>query len=539
MLTRLHLRARRGPESPFRRPVARGIRADGMRSRKRVRIGPALLLAACGASSPRGPVSVPAVTGDAAPPGRETSQVRVSMVANAVHQLDCLAGHIPACSRASYEALWRREGWDLKGVERWRESVASYGGSVPLPTVHNGDFPVGEEAIEIRSKIRIAAWQTGSVGEVYRALELVMAPSDALAARRVLDSVSREMVGWWSRSGKESGRVFAEDLSRLLADDQIRGLLPRIASLYGVDAERADDVQFNIVVRPESEQGSSYAEQVERHSLIEIQPGSSAEDRIDVALHEVFHYFWGLRPSQSQGALLDRLCDLNPQDCVAAFNLLNEGLATALGNGIIAKAINSTSFEERFATPLGLYNEPLVDAVAKALLPRLEPSLGTVSLDTVAFAQEYTAAFQAAVPNEDDRLRARLKTTVVVVDSEEMLAMSQVLYEHLRPGSISTGGGLMEPTAWEKLERYPRLSGLALLSPAGLSQLEGRVGLSADQIRKLAKAAARGPLVYEHARGRSASLFICVARDAETMAGLLQTFTKTTLGPGPWRVPPG
>jgi hypothetical protein len=113
----------------------------------------------------------------------------------------------------------------------------------------------------------------------------------------------------------------------------------------------------------------------------------------------MFHAWFSASPIDKQAALVTSFVTSKDPIAQPAYAILDEVLATAFGNGLVARAVDKADYERRLGHPNGFYNDMFIDAVAKALLPALEKRLaahGTVF--DPDFVTEYLAAAHAAFP---------------------------------------------------------------------------------------------------------------------------------------------
>ena len=76
-----------------------------------------------------------------------------------------------------------------------------------------------------------------------------------------------------------------------------------------------------------------------------------------------------------------------------AWGLLNEALATALGNAIVQERLDSKEAARLLAKPRGLYAEEAVDKAAKAALPLVRAALAQGdTMSSARFVNDYIAA---------------------------------------------------------------------------------------------------------------------------------------------------
>ncbi len=330
------------------RPVQRSIRR-----------GCALALAAA-----------PALAAAGAPPPTESSllgrayplEADVSWPAALFHWVDSLAGTsggktIPAYQREFVERFGRPAGEDLRHIRRFAEARSEHVTRLrERPENEGGTAPAAGSAM-------LAVFcSSRTVEDALARLRDELPASDVEGLRAALEHFRPRYERVW-----ESGRVAREFLERARRDRSGRGaigrLLGRIARFFDVDPGRADAPRLVLVPVPHG--FGTHAEAVGRYLLIEIRPGESLADQASPIVHENAHFLWKLVPRDRLERLRAAARAQGPSGA-RAWQLLQEALPTALGQGVADRALRSDwSLGSRW------YHRDDVDAYAKAIFPLL------------------------------------------------------------------------------------------------------------------------------------------------------------------------
>ena len=304
-----------------------------------------------------------------------TLDVTYRPIANLTYQLDVLGGRLPFVSGDSFEKLWKQEflksRQDQAMLDQWRT---------------NRDLVVSKER---RDKTR---WPMGNPIHLYDPEQVVrgagfMATSVDDYARRLKDGVKLEKARklieavsyfmprfetWWVAKAQGEGSAFRDAMANLCKTPKVTDLVGRFGAFYRADMGGGAKLPFVLLYRPP---GSSHTsgQQLGQYSVFEFVPGEKPENRIDVVLHELCHYFYQKAQPRLHLGFQNQLLALDKQRSIIAYNLLNEGLATALGNGIVAEAVEDPKrFETHRKRPQSWYSNDDIDRTGKALFPFLK-----------------------------------------------------------------------------------------------------------------------------------------------------------------------
>lgn len=240
--------------------------------------------------------------------------------------------------------------------------------------------------------------------------------------------------------------------------------LATVAALY--DSTWPPDEAFVVALTPIPRRPEEHFEAF-GHSdgwfeVVEAPQGAPVKGQAGVILHELCHSLWSNRSPET----VERLKRAFPE---AAYDQLNEGLATALGNGWFGQGRPDQPW----------YNDPIIDGFAKALLPLLLPYLEARKPLDEEFAARAAAAFAARFPEADTDPVVVLRKVLLIANSDEIQRGGfQERVASLGPmRAIYAATPLSSP---ETLERYQSFQGAViflvkpsergLLTPFGLTR---------------------------------------------------------------------
>lgn len=254
------------------------------------------------------------------------------------------------------------------------------------------------------------------------------------------------------------------DLQQDLQDRHAAEALQTVAALYQSDwpPEQPFIVALTPIPRQEGEHFEAFGHSDGYFEVVEAPQGAPVKGSSGVILHELCHSLWSNRSPE----VASRLRKAFPE---AAYDQLNEGLATALGNGWFGQGKPDQPW----------YNDPIIDGYARALLPLLLPYLEQGKPLDEAFAARASAAFAARFPDADKDPIVVLRRVLLIANTDEIQRGGfQERVARLGPmRSIYAATPLSSP---ETLQRYQEFEGAViflikpeeqgLLTPFGLQK---------------------------------------------------------------------
>lgn len=455
--------------------------------------------------------------------------VRVSPVADLAHQLDCVTFTIDACGAADYRQLWRerfvRDAADSAALNGWRALRARYETEAEVDTSSRDLVGRHQRAVSLAEKWRVAGLQARTFDDYQERLALVLLPQDRARVGEVLARFRPRFVEWWNADARDRLGRGRDSLDVLLAGAELRGLLDRARRFYGATGPGSDTVTLTLVARPGLTGRGTSAEVVDGWAVQEVLPLASPAREVPVTLHEVAHLMLSLAPDSAREAMAAKFARGGVAGR-AARSLIDEGLATAFGNGLVERAMRPPArFASFVRVPLSMYNDSIIDMAGKALYPTLDSLLAAGA--TLADVRTVDALRDALAAGLGPRLtspRALLHDVWGFIDDRvtDPRAVANAMRHSLRPGHFSvrfdSAGGLSA----DHLARDPWIGGLVVAHPASIARVAARGAFRTSEVAAIRRAAAAGPTLYGARRANGARTWVIVARTSAEAKALVE-----------------
>lgn len=443
--------------------------------------------------------------------------VRFTAAANLAYQLDCLGDVVQACAKNDYQALWQKEFLqnrsDSTRLNDWRALRQRYQSQWQPGT----ESTPGARSIDMSDRIRIATLQSTTTADLLTRLEVFFSPADWLLAREVLLHFDGRYMRWWEREAVPTGQPFVDRLKALLARDDVSLLLGRMARLYDTRFPLDAGVPMQLFYRPNLAPSGTSGQQIDRYAMLEFLPNESVRSRIDVAVHELCHFFWGGRADAQRDLLNERFRRSSSPAAIAARNLLNEALATALGNGILARMVSDSARWQRLnTTPLALYNNPYIDRAARVLIPIADSLLTRgETIDAPGVVEQYVAAIESAFGESATSPSLLLNELYLFVDGSLGETVRSDVRRTIRPASMYADQDAPAHATFSDFKTLIDLNALFVVTPSAIPVLVRRGIIPASVSTRLAKRARSSfPQVHVARRPSGAWWFFVIANDA-------------------------
>ncbi|MBF2054085.1 MAG: hypothetical protein IGS03_11585 [Candidatus Sericytochromatia bacterium] len=460
---------------------------------------------------------------------------------NLFYQLNCLAGQ-GFCSEAAFRALWEQElGWNqadaqqLAAFQVLRQQYSrqlQFAGPAEIQAL-----PPRFEGIRTWDKVLQAAMNADSRQALAQNLALAMRPQDAEALMGVLQHFAPRFESWWLDGAEAVTRSAAEAFAAAMQQQNLTELVQQASRFYRAELSDYSLLSFNFLARPALERVNSvHGEQIENQSLVEVRENAPVQQQIPVVLHELCHYLFKRSSRADEARRLQAfLAADNTAEGMAAYHLLDEVLATAIGNGLAGqRLLSATEFEALRQRPGAFYNDDWIDPLAKALYPRVAQALQAgEAVHDEAFVKDYLRLAR-------DSLGSRLQSPVPLLRTlggayhPELATAFSDLQQQLRAGVTWAASGL-DVNARSIFERHDALSGVIMLRPADLPLLSDWDPILGRSAREAIQAGT-GSRVYGVQRNARAYLFVLVAAtpaEARTLSQRLLQQPRWFSGPMP------
>lgn len=459
---------------------------------------------------------------------------RTSGFANLTYHLDCMTGRL-RCSQEAFKALWKTQlksssGDDEKWLERWNRLQTKYEEAqsrFERTEIDQLPFPVGFYGVDLGKKLRVAGLMADSPEEYSRNLDLILLEPDRAEATKIIAHFWPRFEPWWKKEGAPRAKKFASNLEALIVKRRLRDFAAKVAHFYETELPPAAEAVVHVIYRPTDGTRSTFGEQVERHSVVEIMEGERPEDRVGVVMHELFHYFYANSKPDRFAAFAKGLTEREEPFSLGAWNLANETLATALGNGLVdRRVINPEKFDRDLRRENSFYNESSIDRVAKALLPVMERVLedGTVLSDK-KFINAYFEACAHALESDLGSVKNWLRS-MTTVNNDDLRAVQQNLWRTLKSNSVWGSSPLGSARNLERFKRYPAVSGVLILLEKDIDQLGIFTEVLGRDVRADMKALITPyrAFAYSVERNPKSRIYLLIGKDVEALTGLVPKF---------------
>lgn len=461
--------------------------------------------------------------------------VHYTPLANLTYQLDCVSGVDIPCSQENLRALWDREflrtAQDSARLADWARIRRRYEEEV-YPATDEGApaLPLEGryEGVYLAERMQVAGFQATSAEDYGQRIQLLALAGDAARLRGLVDYFLPRFDGWWQREAAAAGAPFATRVDELLRDPRIAGRIAEFARFYGVEFAPGETLDFTLLYRPSLVREGTSGQQIGARSVVEFVAGEQPEQRMDVVIHELCHYLFSRVPRERLAALeagFVARAAAGDASAPAAYNLLNEALATTFGNGIVVRAfMTPAAYDTLIATERSLYANPWIDGAAKATLRWIEPWLAQGrAIDDPAFAPRFVAALDSAFGTRLQAPGPYLTRVVAVLDRFDP-SLRTAVRRILRPSSSYVSESACCDTGiLSDYHAKPGLNALIVVHPGHLSALAEQEVISRAQADSIqARAHADRGAVYAFRRSPTAFTYVVAAPSSDRAEALVR-----------------
>ena len=453
-------------------------------------------------------------------------QVKFGEIPNLTYQLDCI-GDLPInCSRQNLDDLWTREflktDEDRRMIKEWARLRDLYSKDIQLSREAGANY----SSISIFDKIRIAGFQADGVNDYLARLDLLTVPADRASFERVICYFDPRFKIWWQAEATKSGDEFARQTEVLLRSPKITELVRQFYNFYQPVLPKDYEISFNLLYIPAVVKESSSGQQLENYSLMEFKSGETPEQRVDIAVHELCHFFYDNTKPEIRARMQARFQETNRAAAVPAFNLLNESLAAAFGNGMIVRAVTpAAEFDKYLAANKSFYNNSSIDRAAKAILPMLDERLkNNRTIDDESFVDDYISTLEKAFGADLLTPKLYLSEQFLFVDKKYAVSMRRDVRRTLEAASFySSEGSLTDANILDDYKNNPRLNSLFIVYPDNLAELAKNKIITDAQLKAIQdEYAAKQSALFSTMRAPFTYVYIVAAKDADGAKKLLE-----------------
>lgn len=452
--------------------------------------------------------------------------VKFTEIANLTYQLDCV-GNLPVnCSAQNLGELWAREflqtDEDLRMLKDWKRLRELYSPQIQI----NKSSETGSY-LSLFDKIRIAGFQAASVEDYAQKLDLLTVPADRREFERVVRHFAPRFNRWWRGEATKAGEKFAANTEALLRSPKIFVLVKQFYDFYAPVLPGDYEISFNLFYIPDSVKEPSSGQQLQNYSLMEFKVKEHPAQRIDVAVHELCHFFYESMPPEAQAKLAGNFRAQTNAAATPAYNLLNETLATAFGNGIIARAFTPPAEFEKYVTAKNsFYNNAGVDRAAKAALPWLEDYLKNKrTISDPEFVSQYIAVLEKSFGADLLKPKLYLSEMYLFVDGKYGGgSLRRQARRTLETVSLYAAEGSLTGENLNDFKSQPRLNAVFIVRAETIAELVSQQVISEAQAKQIqAEFDSKQAVLFAAPRTAPFTyVYIVVAKDANGADQLIE-----------------
>ena len=404
----------------------------------------------------------------------------ISATGNLFYHIECLAQRI-RCSNAAFQQLWDRIGpldaSDASALQEFSDVLNTYTVRTNLGPRSSARRAAtsrfGNEVVDIgpsptssyslHHRIRQAAYGSDSMTHFSERMRLFMHPDDADTINAVMARFWPRFKRWWSEEGFVALASFEAELSESL-DEQNRTTLLSVAAFFGLEKSTQPLILSVHLIGHPLESSSTRAEVIENQAVVEVLAGEQPANRIAVIVHELVHYLFAIAPPAIHEVRLQGALQAQNSRSAAALGIMNEALATAIGNGYVEEQLRGDQFVGYFEQDRSFYAQPDIDMAAKSIYPLVREYLDDGRMMDEEFIDQYYTNVAAAVGDDLDSVRSRLRVSAYLATDDELASAMRRVPQKLGINSLY-GSTLAagDATADSVLQRHDYLNGVVLL----------------------------------------------------------------------------
>lgn len=446
---------------------------------------------------------------------------RFDALPNLTYQLDMVSGYLPYAKSEVISTIWKNRiapsPEDAKFLTQWKDTMRrleAKGQSEFNPRLLYSVATIQSDAEHTREIALTSSSQLDFSRRVAREVE----PEAAKQLSTVIARFQPAFMDWWSQEASPKGSEFREKADRLLKSEKIAKLTKTLVNFYQPDLPDGFTVPVQFIYKPKARE-SSHGEQVGTVALMEFFEGESPANRIDVTIHELSHFLFRKAGATKHEALTARFQKVNDRSSLAVFAIMNEALATALNNGMVAEALmQSEPFKQYRDSPLSWYFNDSIDTTAKASYDWLKTyAEAGGTLHDPKFPQTYVETIRKKIGDRIDAPSVQLFGVNYVWDDQWSSEMKFMPREFIQ-STISSrySAARVEEALKTALKDSPMYSTLVVLRPNQISTAAKAEPLIARHQADLqAKVHTQGSALLGARRKSGVGLYVIIASDVE------------------------
>lgn len=337
--------------------------------------------------------------------------------------------------RKYYHDFWKKQFGiteeDDKLLQTYKEIRQSY--SQRVGRKYAGDpAPVTfmDEALDLSDQWPLIFSGCKELGYCWERAEILVSNKDLTDLKIIFAHFDRKFYDYWHKRAAVLGKAVKEfrkeGWERKLADH-----FGDIAKFYELKPSVTHRFYLTFVWQPDikSSGGQSNASLYGSSFVVQIPEDAGWRTFLDVIAHEMIHAIFRVREPSDKAKIQYELLNQDNAAGLLAVQGLDEGLATALGNGLFTERYRPSdySFEKSW------YDDPAVDFYAKAIYPELKAAF-TQGTNLSAFGPKIISLLKNHPKFIERKLPEYFRNCLIVVNT----ASSPLAFSWI--GEMSLGG---------------------------------------------------------------------------------------------------
>lgn len=458
--------------------------------------------------------------------------VQFEPMSNLTYQLDLVAGRIGHERTEPFEKLWKAEFLkspeDEAMVKRWKENR-----DAPRTPGDSRSWPISSpsQSFDGEAAVRAAGFDSRNPNEYRVNIAKVLPASQGSELAKVVDYFTPRFSRWFETQKAGKASSFVSSMKSLLESEKIQSWMSKMAGFYGYTPNPQKPLPFILLINPSTDPNAwSSGQQLGPYSLAQFFPHETPEDRADVILHEFCHYLYGAGPESGHRTLQTAFVNEQGDDVMPAFYLLDEALATAIGNGIIRSFFRSEKWFAAYTNqPLSWYGEEGIDRSGKSSYTLVRESLDQ---GKSLFEESFVKAYLSAVRKEFGPALSAPKYQVRYVNllsySDWVRELGNTVRGAVRVSSMGMSSvDFKTPGELEILKSDGCVTAILFAKPTDLPKLVTQGFLAEDDLKRMRLAVRRqGFASAESMAKRRAKTYIVSALTVEAAQQGLESLLK-------------
>lgn len=398
------------------------------------------------------------------------------------------------------EAMWQRF---ARVRDRYR------GPYLKLPQRDNPFVPVAPQpAMRLEVRLASAFLSSQNLTEAWGKAEVLLAEPDLAEMRAVFAYFQPRLDAFWQKQAHLL--AWRDRFSAWAAQQQIGKFVNDVARFYGVPDDAKGALRVHFVPAPPGE--VLHGRRLGADLVVEVRAEDRPAQRADVVVHEATHACQERGGVQDDPELIRGFFGTGEPSAPRGWELLDEALATAIGQGVLQERVSPTEFARTLDKPRSWYVDDAIDPFAKALFPVVKAALAE-GQPLRAVMPAVVAAWRGVPTVPTPRLYLR-RTLQIARDPKLFESMETAL------GAVASWRGLLSE-AGALATRYRALPVLIAVTWADLPALRKQwAALGLADVREAELRTRQRGVLARH-RPDGGYIFLAIARDDDGLRRVL------------------